>query len=344
MKKMNGRFLLMGVGGALLAWGAWHLYSGWGLVTIDAENAPIEQVLGEIRRQGGMEIVSDLAPDTKVSLRVRRVPAVEALDITAVRTGASWRLAYLGAPDAAAIDAALAGFRTGRETAGWTSHQAGGFALVEPESGQAMDLREMQWTPSGSGKLPSLLQEGAEKTGVFFAAPASWQPEVPEVSPGTVRSVAPSLFRQAGGVSREVFLLRGSGERTGGDREQGQRGRGAWIGAARQEAGERGGGGWMRNPERLAERVEAQIALLPAAEQAKAREDFQTMRDFWQSVRDLPEEERRDKAREFFNRPEVQERMEDRRLAREAKMTPEQRIDRSKRYWERKSEGRRESR
>ena len=100
----------------------------------------------------------------------------------------------------------------------------------------------------------------------------------------------------------------------------------------------------MRNPERLAERVEAQIALLPAAEQAKAREDFQTMRDFWQSVRDLPEEERRDKAREFFNRPEVQDRMEDRRLAREAKMTPEQRIDRSKRYWERKSEGRRESR
>jgi len=341
---MNGKILLIGVGGALLAWGAWHIYSGWGLVTIDAENAPIEQVLGEIRRQGGLEIVSDLPPDTKVSLRVRRVPAVEALDITAVRTGANWRLAYLGAPDAAAIDTALAGFGAGRETAGWTSHQAGGFALVEPESGQAMDLREMQWTPSGSGKLSSLLQEGAEKTGVFFAAPASWQPEVPDVSPGTVRSVATSLFRQAGGVSREVFLLRGSGERTGGTDEPARRGRGAWIGAAPQEAGERGGGGWMRNPERLAERVEAQIALLPAAEQPKAREDFQTMRDFWQSVRDLPEEERRAKAREFFNRPEVQERMEDRRLARDAKLTPEQRIDRSKRYWERKSEGRRESR
>ena len=340
---MNGKILLIGVVGALLAWGSWHIYSGWGLVTIDAENAPIEQVLGEIRRQGGLEIVSDLPPDTKVSLRVRRVPAVEALDITAVRTGANWRLAYLGAPDAAAIDTALAGFGAGRETAGWTSHQAGGFALVEPESGQAMDLRQMQWTPSGGGKLSSLLQEGAEKTGVFFAAPASWQPEVPALSPGTVRSVATSLFRQAGGVSREVFLLRGSGERTGGTDEPGRRGRGAWIGAAPEGAGGRGGG-WMGNPESLAERVEAQIALLPAAEQPKAREDFQTMRDFWQSVRDLPEEERRAKAREFFNRPEVQERMEDRRLARDAKLTPEQRIDRSKRYWERKSEGRRESR
>ncbi|MEX1111659.1 MAG: hypothetical protein WEB31_07650 [Chthoniobacterales bacterium] len=340
---MNSRLLFLALGGTLLAWGAWHIYSGWGLVTIDADNVPLERVLGEIRRQGGIEIVSDLSPDTKVSLRVRRVPAVEALDITAVRTGANWRLAYLGAPDTAAIEAALSGFGAGRETAGWTSHQAGGFSLVEPESGRAMDLREMNWTLSGGGKLSSLLQEGAEKTGVFFAAPASWQPEVAEVPPGTVRSVATSLFRQAGGVSREVFLLRGSGERTGGEGEQGRGGRGAWIGAAPQEAGERGGG-WMGNPERLAERVEAQIALLPAPEQPKAREDFQTMREFWTAVRDLPEEERRDKAREFFNRPDVQERMEDRRLARWAKMTPDQRIERCKSYWERKSEGRRESR
>jgi len=341
---MDTRRLLLGLGAALLAWGVWHIYSGWGLVTVDAENAPIEQVLDEIRRQGGIEIVSDLAPDTKVSLRVRRVPAVEALDIVAVRTGANWRLAYLGAPDAAAIKTALEGFGAGRETAGWTSHQAGGFSLVEPESGQALDLRQVRWTPSGAGKLPSLLEEGAEKTGALFAAPASWQPEVPAVAAGPVRSVAPSLFRQAGGVSREVFLLRGSGRVEGGG-EPGRRGRGAWIGAApeRERGGERGGG-WMGNPERLAERVEAQIALLPTAEQAKAREDFQTMRDFWQSVRDLPEEERRDKAREFFNRPEVQERMEDRRLARDAKLTPQQRIDRSKRYWERKAEGRRESR
>ena len=333
----------MGLGATLLAWGAWHVYSGWGLVTVEAENAPLEQVLGEIRRQGGIEIVSDLSPDTKVSLRVRRVPAVEALDIVAVRTGANWRLAYLGAPEEATIEAALAGFRAGRETAGWTSHQAGGFSLVEPESGQALDLRQVRWTPSGAGKLPSLLEEGAEKTGALFAAPAAWQPDVPEVAAGPVRSVAPSVFRQAGGVSREVFLLRGSGGgRTGGGGEPARRGRPAWIGAAPENTGERRGG-WMGNPERLAERVEAQIALLPAAEQPKAREDFQTMRDFWQSVRDLPEEERREKAREFFNRPEVQERMEDRRLARDAKLTPEQRIDRNRRYWERKAEGRRES-
>ncbi|MFM8458678.1 MAG: hypothetical protein ACKOB0_06985, partial [Chthoniobacterales bacterium] len=73
-------------------------------------------------------------------------------------------------------------------------------------------------------------------------------------------------------------------------------------------------------------------------EQKKAREDTGMMREFWQSVRDLPEEQRREKAREFFTRPEIQERMEDRRLAREAKMTPQQRIERSQRYWDRKAE------
>ena len=59
---------------------------------------------------------------------------------------------------------------------------------------------------------------------------------------------------------------------------------------------------------------------------------------FQRAVADLPEEQRRAKAQEFFSRPEVQERMEDRRLARYAKMTPQQRIERSQRYWERKAE------
>ena len=65
----------------------------------------------------------------------------------------------------------------------------------------------------------------------------------------------------------------------------------------------------MGDPERVAERVEAQIALLPAAEQPKARENFQMMREFWKSVEGLPEEQRREKAREFFSRPEVAEAM-----------------------------------
>ena len=327
-----------------IGWAIWHAYAGWGLVTIHVDDAPVGRVLSEIRKQGNIEIVSNLDPATKVSLHVKRVPAVEALDIVAVRTDASWRLAYLGAPSETSLGEALTSFAAGREIPDWTSHGAGGFSLVEPESGEALDLRRVQWTPSGGGKLPDVLQEAAEKTGVLFAAPSAWTPDVTAPSAGPVASAAPELFRQAGGVSREVFLLRGRGG-SGEDEGPGDR-RGGWIGAAANSSGERGGG-WMRamgDPERVAARVEAQIALLPSAEQPEARENFQMMREFWQSVRDLPEEERRAKAREFFSRPEVAEDMETRRLSRWAKMTPDQRIERNKNYWERKSEARRESR
>jgi hypothetical protein len=341
---INRAALLWSLLALLLLWGAWRLYAGWGLVTLDVTDAPVSRVLSEIRKQGGIEIVSNLDPSTKVSLQVKRVPPVEALDIVAVRTDASWRLAYLGAPAETSLEEALATFAAGREVPDWTSHGAGGFSLVEPESGEALDLRRVQWTPAAGGKLPDVLQEASEKTGVLFAAPTTWTPDVSAPAAGPIASAAPALFRQAGGVSREVFLLRGR-DGPAEDEGRGDR-RGGWIGAAANSSGERGGG-WMRamgDPERVAARVEAQIALLPSSAQPKARENFQMMREFWQSVRDLPEEERRAKAREFFRRPEVAEAMETRRLSRWAKMTPDQRIERNKNYWERKSEARRESR
>jgi hypothetical protein len=324
----------------LLLWGAWHFYAGRGLVTLEARDEPVGRVLAAISRQGGIEIASNLDPETKVTLQVRRMPPLEALDTVAVRTGASWRLAYLGAPDKAAVDKALSEFRAGRDNPTWTSHGGGGFSLVEPESGEALDLRRVRWNPSGGGPLPEVMQDAAEKTGVFLAAPADWRPEVARPAGGRLSAAAPQLFRRAGGVGREVFLVRGRG---GSDEEAagGWRG-GDWIGraAARTESGGRGGG-WMGrllgDPAKLAERVEAQIALLPAAEQPKARENFAKMRDLWESVRELPEDQRMAKVREFLTSPEMAEAMENRRLSRWAKMTPEQRIERTRNYWERKA-------
>jgi hypothetical protein len=321
----------------LLLWGAWQIYAGWGLVTLDVRDAPLSKVLSSISRQGGIDIASNLDPATPVTLQVKRVPPVEALDIVATRTDASWRLAYLGAPDQAAINAALADFSVGGETPGWTSYGAGGFNLVAPQSGAALDLRRVQWTPSEPGGLPALLEEASQKTGVLLAAPSEWKPSVSAPKPGAIAETAPRLFKSAGGVSREVFLLRARPSQD--DDEMGGGGRGGpWIGSS--PGGGQRGGGWMRalgEVQRTEERVEAQIALLPKNEQEKAREDFRMMREFWQEVRDLPEDQRRAKAQEFFNRPEVAERMDERRMAREAKMTPKQRLQRAQRYLERKA-------
>jgi hypothetical protein len=330
-------FILLALAVLLAAWGAWHLYAGWGLVSLDVRDAPVDRVLASISRQGGIDIASNLPRDTTVTLKVKRVPPVEALDIVAVRTDTSWRLAYLGAPDRAAIEAALSAFRLGNRSEGWTSYGSGGFSLVAPESGQALDLRGAVWTPEGSGNLPTLLQEAADETGVMLAAPTDWQPAAAPPPAGAVAKSIPTLFRRAGGTAREVFLLRAQPSRddnAGG----GSWGGGPWIGRRAAEDPD-GGGGWMRtlaNPERIARRAEAQIALLPAADQPRAREELAVMSRLWEEVRDLPEAQRAAKAREFFSSPEMQERMEERRLTREAKMTPEQRIDRSRRYFERK--------
>ena len=336
---MNSRFLpSIGLVALLTLWGAWQLYAGWGLVSLNFENAPLGRVLAAIEKQGGIAIASNLDPATPVSVQVSRMPAIEALDIVAVRVDASWRLAYLGAPDDGAIDAALNDFASGVESPNWKAHGGGGFNFIAPQSGAALDLRRVQWNPSGPGKLPALLEEASEETGVMLASPSEWTPEIGAPSAGPIAAAAPRLFRDAGGAAREVFLLRG--RPAGADEEMGGGGGrgGPWIGA--EDEGQRGRG-WMRgtgDPQRTEQRVQAQIALLPPEEQDKAREDFRMMREFWQSVGDLPEEQRRAKAQEFFSRPEVQERMEDRRLARYAKMTPKQRIERSQRYWERKAE------
>ena len=322
------------------AWVAWQIYAGWGLVTLDVRNQPLAKVLASISRQGGIDIASNLDPSTPVTVKVKRIPPVEALDIVAVRTDASWRLAYLGAPDEKSIDAALAAFRSGSEAAGWSSYGGGGFTVIEPQSGAALDLRRVKWTPSAGDNLHDLLDDAAQKTGVLLAASAGWNPSTAPPAAGTISETAAQLFTQAGGVSREVFLLRA---RPGSEDEDNGRG-GSWIGR-NPDAGEGNGGGWRRaagDPQATAERVEAQIALLPEGEQPKARDDFRMMRDFWQSVRELPEEQRRAKAQEFFNRPEVAERMDQRRLAREAKMTPQQRIERAQRYLERKAQMKKE--
>ncbi|MEX1010221.1 MAG: hypothetical protein WEC72_02640 [Chthoniobacterales bacterium] len=333
----QNRLILPGLLALLvLLWTGWQIYAGWGLVTLDLRDAPLSKALAAISRQGGIEIASNVDPTIPVTIKVKRVPPVEALDIVAVRAEATWRLTYLGAPEQAAINTALADFRAGGEAPGWTSYGAGGFNLVAPQSGAALDLRRVTWTPSEPGGLPALLEEAAQKTGVLLAAPAEWNPSVSAPSAGPIATTAPRLFRDAGGVSREVFLLRARPSR--GDDDWGGGGRGgSWIGSGSGGGGR--GGGWMRalgDGQRTEERVEAQIALLPKNEQEKAREDSRLMRQFWQEVRDLPEDQRRAKAQEFFNRPEVAERMDERRMAREAKMTPQQRVERAKQYFERK--------
>lgn len=92
------------------------------------------------------------------------------------------------------------------------------------------------------------------------------------------------------------------------------------------------------NPAWIAERAEAMIAQLPPAEQPAAKADFDSMHKIWEEVKDLPDDQRHAKLEEFFNRPEIQDRMTEREAARDARRSPEQREQRMKRYVERKKQ------
>jgi hypothetical protein len=56
-----------------------YIFSGWGLITIHVNNAPIAQVVKSIERQGWVTIYSDLDPGSTVTMDVIRVPLPEAM-------------------------------------------------------------------------------------------------------------------------------------------------------------------------------------------------------------------------------------------------------------------------
>ena len=206
-----------------------------------------------------------------------------------------------------------------------------------------VDPRRIEWTISASTdqNLQTLLQQGAQKTGALFATPEAWNPSVNRLpAAGKTGQVASRLVKSARGQMHELFLITVRPPRPEGERAAGERGPDRWEGRTVLSAGR---GNRNANPEWMAERVQAQIAQLPAEERADAQKQFDEMRQFWQSVRALPEEERRAKMEELMNNPEVQARMEERMAARDARRSPQQREQRMRRYVDRKQQAKQAS-
>jgi hypothetical protein len=347
-ERMNsGRVrILLGVAAVVAAMLVWKWIAGWGLVTIDADGQSLANVIRSIERQGGVAIATNLDPETTVSMAVYKVPVAEAVDYLAARTDARWSVAYVagsGKEDVrAGVDALVAEERS--EEFVVYSYPTWGMGM---ESETIPDPRAVAWSVSRSDDavLASYLDQAAQKTGVTTVLPVAWNPAVAGTPTGGAAGKAiTKLVKAEGGRVEEVFLLRISNRDRGGNPDSG--------GGNRQQAAAGGGGRPERgpgdqqqpprerpepNPEWADERVQAQIALLPEVERVAATEAYESVRDFFRRVRDLPEDQQRAAMEEHFNNPAVQDRMEERRAIRDEKQGPEKRADRYRRYVERKA-------
>ncbi len=328
--------LLVVIATSVLGLLVWRWWTERGLITLAFTNMPLAKVVESIERQGRVEIATNADPATLVTIRLSRAPLFEAIDTLALRINADAKLGYIAAPSSEQVRDALSAFSSGASPGDWMVFSAwvGGRLMIANIS--AGDPRRMEWRISETTdrNLHTLLDQGAQKTGALFAVPLSWNPALVKLpSSGKVGEVTAKLIEAAQGTAKELFLLtvhpRSDDQREQVEAEQTPTERTAFSAPRRRQPA---------NPEWVAERAQAAIALLPAGQQEEARREINEMRTFWESIRELPEPERRVKIEEHFNRPDVQARIEEQAAARDTRRTPEQREQRYRNYIRRKEQ------
>lgn len=314
-----------------------------GLITIHCEDWPASKVVREIEKQGGVIIRTNLTDETKVRMHLDKVPLTEAMETLAVVTEGRWRLTYVFGSGQGEIQNGINGMLAEGRPEGWKRLS---FPMPrmdeESDSGPAPDPRADLWQVKAPEKndFQSYVQQAARSVSASFVFPEAWNPAVSkQPDSGPIKKSAQDLAQVAHGKVMEVFLVqkndRDEGPRPGGgdgDRDRGPR----FAGFGRGDGNADDPAERDRRRQAFMERAEAEIEKLPADKRAAARERMEERRKFFEGLRDLPEAERRAKIEEMMSSPQNQERMEARESERNARMTPDQRVDRSRKYVERK--------
>lgn len=312
-----------------------------GLITIHCEDWPASKVVREIEKQGGVTIKTNLTDETKIRMHLDKVPLTEAMETLAVVSEGRWRLMYVFGSGLGEIQNGINGMLAEERPEGWKRLFFPAPSLNEDgESGPAPDPRSDVWQVKAPEKndFQSYAQQASRSVSVAIVFPEAWNPAVSkQPASGPINKSAPALAKASNSKVLEIFLLqknnREDGPRTAGGPD-GERGpRFAFNRGDRppEDDAERD-----RRREAFAERMQAEIDKLPADKRAAAQARFEERRKFFEGLRDLPEAERRAKIEEMMSSPENQERMEARESERNARMTPDQRVDRSRKYVERK--------
>lgn len=307
--------------------------SQWGLVTIHAKDEPLGKVLSSIASQGHVRIETSVDPSKTVTMNVDQVPVIEALDTLATVSESSWRAVYLAAADKPAVEAGISQLKTGGKLDGWTVAYYPGFGMgpMGPTTSQPIDPRSLEWKPEGPDlEVVKLLDEAAQKSGVMAATPLEWTPVTPRLpGSGTVESGVTGLIGSARGKVTSFLFLTERGRRQGPPDA-------APDAATQPQMTRQERPRPAVKPEWMEQRQQAVIKKLPPAQRAEATKEMGERTAFFKSLEGLTPEERRAKIQEMMSNPDVQQKMEDRRLMRDSQLSSQQRVQRAVGYVARK--------
>jgi hypothetical protein len=291
---------------------AWRIISGWGLITVHADKAPLSRIVASIARQGGIDLRTDLDPATPVTLNIDRVPLTEALEDLAIVVDARWRLAYFLGPDRRDVRGALTDWQAGTKNDDWIwiEHRLPPLVEDDPDAAPPDPRQDRVLVKAdGPADLQALLHQAAGLADAATVLPKAWNPSIASL-PGTARvgDVVSRLAKAGHGTSTEVFLLTHGRHVARGERPEGDDG---------------GGFRWGN-----LEQMQLRVSLLPAAKRPEAQKRLDDMK----AMQALSPEERRARWQAMRDSPAGLDRMQDRMENRDAKMTPDQRAARYASY------------
>jgi len=174
------------------------------------------------------------------------------------------------------------------------------------------------------------LEQAARSVSASFMFPEDWNPPVKSApKSGPISKTLPKLASAARGSYEEVFLLQKRPQRTARG-ERGERGDddGPRFAFNDGDGGRRGGG----NREGMEERLKAELEKMSADRRAALQKELDARKAFFESLRDLTDDQRKAMIQQYMNNPDNQNRMDNAQANRDARSTPDQRAARADGY------------